>query len=128
MSEKEPKPQIASRREFLTRTGGSLAALSALAAACTESKPPAAGTAQPAQLPVDVAAPPLQPRHYLLPHVTALGGGVDLAQQARLVEQVLGHGHGSKSLGTGCRSRSLIRSNASRTATRGRRSLWSRRS
>ena len=61
MSEKEPKPQAASRREFLTRTGSGLAALSALAAACTESAPPAAGSAQPATAP-GAAVPVPNPR------------------------------------------------------------------
>ncbi len=66
MSEKEPNPQTASRREFLTRTGGSLAALSALAAACTESPPPATGTAQPGAAPA-AAVPVPKPRSKTAP-------------------------------------------------------------
>jgi 4-hydroxy-3-polyprenylbenzoate decarboxylase len=50
-SDKVSEPQAASRREFLARTGTSLAALSALATGCSESAPPAAQTTSTANEP-----------------------------------------------------------------------------
>jgi 4-hydroxy-3-polyprenylbenzoate decarboxylase len=59
--DKVPAPQAASRREFLTRTGTSLAALSALATGCSESAPPAATTAAPATAPSAKPVPKPRP-------------------------------------------------------------------
>jgi hypothetical protein len=66
MSEKEPEQPGASRREFLTRTGSGLAALSALAAGCSESTPPVASTATPAPEPA-AAVPVPKPRSQTAP-------------------------------------------------------------
>lgn len=79
MSDKKPDPQATSRREFLTTTGTGLAALSALAAGCSESRPPpqAAGKETPASAaraakPKSRAPAPQAPFDSLRDYVAAL--------------------------------------------------------
>jgi len=73
MANKNLDPRATSRRDFLTSTGTGLAALSALAAGCTESAPPAEKTAQPATPAVVNRAPaPQAPFDSIRDYIAAL--------------------------------------------------------